>query len=85
MDKGGEERIDRVIATIIGRELDVDVMTVLSADSLRAEFGMDSVAAAGILFAIEEEFDISFERYELGKMQTVRDLRRALLSVIDRK
>jgi acyl carrier protein len=48
------EKITRLIAI----EMNVPEEVVRKAGSLRKELGMDSVAAASLLFAIEEEFSI---------------------------
>lgn len=50
---------------------------MLAAASLRLDLGMDSIAAANILFAIEEEFEISFEGVpvrRIDRLEEVADL-----------
>lgn len=71
------ERIREIIAV----ELQVDKSRVIPTASLRADLGMDSIAALNILFAAEEAFDLSAIDVKLlaniSTVQQVEDFLRA--------
>jgi acyl carrier protein len=62
------------IAKLIAIELNVEEDSVREAHSLRRELRMDSIAAANILFSIEDAFDISFENVDIKNVDTVDDI-----------
>ena len=58
--------IRSIIVKLIAIELDVDETAVATARSLRQDLAMDSVAAANLFFALEEEccVELNLERVE---------------------
>jgi acyl carrier protein len=63
------------IRDIIAVELQIDPSTVVTNARLRADLGMDSVAALNILFAAEETFGIAaIDVTELANVATVADV-----------
>lgn len=62
------------IRDIIAVELQVDPERVVADALLRADLGMDSIAALNILFATEETFGLpTIDVRNLGEVATVRD------------
>lgn len=70
----GEDAIVRIVAI----ELNASEADVRRVHSFRRDLKMDSVAAATILFSIEEEFGVSFEGVQVGKIDTLVELQRAI-------
>jgi acyl carrier protein len=64
------------IVRMIAIELSVDQEKVLAARSLRGDLGMDSIAAANLLFALEEELGVEFD--EIPEIDTVGQLESAV-------
>jgi acyl carrier protein len=54
-------------------ELKVDEADVVLAGSLRADLQMDSVAAANILFALEEDLGVEIDLGEVVSLDTLAD------------
>lgn len=70
MDDLGEQ-----IRDIIAVELQVDPGTIVPTALLRADLGMDSVAALNILFGVEEAFGLAaIDVTKLAKVATVADV-----------
>lgn len=67
----GEGEIVGTVIRLIGIELDVSEEEVRRAGSLRQDLKMDSVAAANLLFAIEEEYGIELELEKVESIDTV--------------
>jgi acyl carrier protein len=63
------ERICKVIAT--SKRISVDTVTI---DSGFEELGIDSMDAVEILFALENEFDISIPDEEVKTVRNVRQM-----------
>lgn len=61
-------------------ELKTSAEAVRGAGSLRGELGMDSIAVANILFALEEEFDCELDLDGVRRLDTVADIARVLAS-----
>ena len=55
---GGE--LHATIVRLLAAELGVPEQEVERAQSLRKDLGMDSIAAASLLFALEEELSVEF-------------------------
>ena len=63
------------IRDIIAVELQLDRAQILPEASLRADLGMDSIAALNILFAAEETFGLpAIDVKELANVTTVADV-----------
>ena len=63
------------IRDIIAVELQIDRGKVVPKASLRADLGMDSIAALNILFAAEETFGVpSIDVKELANVATVEEV-----------
>ena len=61
-------------------ELKATSEEVSAAGSLRGELGMDSIAVANILFALEEEFDCELDLDGVRRLDTVADIAQVLAS-----
>jgi acyl carrier protein len=64
------------VVRLIAIELGVSPAEVEGARSLRSDLGMDSIAAASLLFALEEEWRV--ELGELGEIDTIDQIEAAL-------
>jgi acyl carrier protein len=67
-----------VVVRLISVELKVTEERVRSASSFRHDLGMDSIAAANILFSLEEEYGIELE---LDNVESLDNLE-ALVAVV---
>lgn len=71
------------IRDIIAVELQVSRDRVVEDAVLRADLGMDSIAALNILFAAEEAFDLpTIDVRELVEVTTVRDAERMIQQLV---
>lgn len=70
------DEIRGVLVRLIAVELSVSEEKVQSARSLREDLGMDSIAAANLFFALEEELGI--ELPEVPHVETLDDLESAI-------
>jgi acyl carrier protein len=70
------------VADVVAIELRASVKEVLEVDSLRQRFRMDSIAAANILFAIEEVYSVSFELVESGNVDSVEAIVELLVQAL---
>ncbi|MDG2307366.1 MAG: acyl carrier protein [Candidatus Binatia bacterium] len=61
-------------------ELQATSEEVRAAGSLRTDLGMDSIAVANILFALEEEFDCELDLDGVRRLDTVADIAEVLAS-----
>ena len=62
------------IREILSVELQIDKERVIPDARLRADLGMDSIAALNILFAAQVEFEIeSIDETEIARLVTVAD------------
>ena len=69
------DTVSSKIREIISTELQIDAERVLPDASLRADLGMDSIAALNILFAAEEAFGIrSIDEGEIATVTTVSEV-----------
>lgn len=57
----------------------------ITADSTFAELGLDSLDAMNLLFALEEEFDVSIPDAEARAIRTVRDASEGVSRLLDAK
>jgi acyl carrier protein len=76
--------IDDTIVRLIAIEMKTSEDRVRHAGSLRKDLGMDSISAANILFAIEEEYGIELQLDRVAAVDSLVDLRSVLqLSLAD--
>jgi acyl carrier protein len=71
-----ESRIHDVVVRLLAVELAVSQERVLTARSLREDLGMDSIAAANLLFSLEEELGVEFD--EIPRIDTLAELESAV-------
>jgi len=65
------------VRSILATELQVDPERIVAGANLRADLGMDSVAALNVLFAAEETFGFEqIDPTELADVATVADIER---------
>ena len=66
--------IATVVVRLISVELKVAEDRVRSAASFRRDLGMDSIAAANILFSLEEEYGVELELDKVEDLDTLDEL-----------
>ncbi len=67
------------VRSILAIELQVEPERIVASANLRADLGMDSVAALNVLFAAEERFGFDqIDPTELADVATVADIERLL-------
>ena len=66
--------IAAVVVRLISVELKVAEDRVRSAASFRRDLGMDSIAAANILFSLEEEYGVELELDKVEDLDTLDEL-----------
>jgi acyl carrier protein len=79
-----EVLLDR-IRDAISRELEVPVSSLTENASLRNQYGLDSVAAVNIVFALETQLDIAIDIRKLASVDSIAELRDLLYSGILRR
>ncbi len=62
------------VVRVLAIELKASESEVRAASSLRKELGMDSIAVANVLYALEEEYDCELELDGVVRLDTVEDL-----------
>jgi acyl carrier protein len=71
------DRLSEQVRSILAVELQVEPGRVVPSANLRADLGMDSVAALNVLFAAEETFGFAqIDPTELADVATVADIER---------
>lgn len=71
------EATDAVVR-VLAIELRTDEHAVRAARSLRDELGMDSIAVANVLFALEDEYACELDVDRVRRLDTVADLAQML-------
>ncbi|MBM4268899.1 MAG: acyl carrier protein [Deltaproteobacteria bacterium] len=71
------DAVDTVVR-LIAIELEMPEDRVRSATSLRGELGMDSIAAANVLFAIEEELGVELVLEDVEHLDDVAEIARVV-------
>ncbi|MBM4242679.1 MAG: acyl carrier protein [Deltaproteobacteria bacterium] len=70
------------VVTQIALELGIELEVVRGAGSLRKEIGMDSVAAANILFALEARYGVEVDLDGALSVDSVEDVVELLLAAM---
>jgi acyl carrier protein len=70
-----------VLVRLLAVELSVTPEAILAAGSLREDVGMDSIAAASLLFSLEEELGVEFD--EIPRIDTLRELESAVREFLE--
>jgi acyl carrier protein len=76
-----DPRIREVLIRLLAIELGVPPDEIVAAGSLREDVGMDSIAAANLLFSIEEELGVEFD--EIPRIDTLEELEGAVREFLD--
>lgn len=63
-----------LIVRVIAIELETSEEEVRAAASLRSDLGMDSIAAANVLFSLEEELGVELDLDEVETLDSVADI-----------
>jgi acyl carrier protein len=71
-----DQRIDERLSRCILKELQLPTFTLLQSTRAFEVPGWDSLAHAGIIVAIEDEFGIRFKTRDVIAMESVGDLER---------
>jgi len=79
-----EVLLDKIRETI-SRELEIPISSLVDDASLRQQYGLDSVAAVNIVFALETQLGIEIDIRELATVDSISELRRFLYSGIHRQ
>jgi acyl carrier protein len=79
-----EVLLDKIRETI-SRELEIPISSLVDDASLRQQYGLDSVAAVNIVFALETQLGIEIDIRELAIVDSISELRRFLYSGIHRQ
>lgn len=69
-----------VVVRVLSVELEVSADEVRAARSLRNDLGMDSIAAANVLFHLEEEFGVELDLEAADRLDSLPEI----LQVVDR-
>jgi acyl carrier protein len=69
------EAVIHKIRSVISQELEVDLSSLLDNASLRKEYGLDSVAAVNIIFALEKDLGLEIDTRQLAHVDTIDDLK----------
>ena len=69
------EAVIQKIRSVISQELEVDPASLLDSASLREEYGLDSVAAVNIIFALEKDLGLEIDTKQLAHVDSIDDLR----------
>jgi acyl carrier protein len=72
------EPLLRKIRAAISHELEIPVESLTDDASLREEYGLDSVAAVNIVFALETELGVEIDIRRLAGIDSIDDLKRLL-------
>ncbi len=62
------------VARLVAIEMKTSEERVRRMRSFRSDLGMDSIAAANLLFAVEEEYGIELDPDELGRLDSLADV-----------
>jgi acyl carrier protein len=63
------------IRSVISQELEVDLNSLMDSASLRRDYGLDSVAAVNIVFALERDFGFEIDTKQLAHVDSIDDLK----------
>ena len=74
-----------VVVDALATELGVSAAKVRAARSLKKELGMDSIAAANVLFALEETFGVDLELDGADRLDSVDDIAAVVKRLIARR
>ena len=66
------------IRKLIADELEIPIQNILDNRSLRGEYGLDSVAAVNVIFALETQLGISVDVKDIVNVDTINDLRQLI-------
>lgn len=70
--------VEATVARLAAVEFKTDEARIRSAGSFRAEIGMDSISAANLLFAIEEEYGIELDADEVARLDSLAEVTAAV-------
>ena len=76
-----EVQVREVLIRLLAIELGVPPEEIVAAGSLREDVGMDSIAAANLLFSIEEELGVEFD--EIPRIDTLEELEGAIREFLE--
>jgi len=72
------EPLLRKIRAAISDELEIPAESLVDSASLREEYGLDSVAAVNIVFALETELGFEIDIRRLAGVDSIDDLKRLI-------
>lgn len=76
------EDIMKIARRAIADELEIHGDSLLDDASLRGEYGLDSVAAVNIIFAIESLLEVSLDPSDFAHIDSINDLRQAIYKLV---
>ena len=62
------------VIRLIAIELQISEAEVRQAQSLRTDLGMDSIAAANLMFALEEEYGVEISLDQVERLDTLPEI-----------
>lgn len=77
-----EAEIEETVARLVSVELRTGPDRVRAATSFRGQLGMDSISAANLLFAVEEEYGIELDPDEVARLDSLADVVAAVRRVL---
>ena len=72
------KKLIALVKEVVARELDLTADAIGNSKSLRAEYGLDSVAAVNIVFALENQLGVVIDMKALASVDCIDDLHRLL-------
>lgn len=71
---GAASDVESTIARLVAIEMKTTDARVRHVGSFRRELGMDSISAANLLFAVEEEYGVELDPDEVGRLDSLADV-----------
>lgn len=68
------ETLVEAIRAAISQELEIDPRSMVDDASLRREYGLDSVAAVNIVFALERDLGLEIDMKQLARIDSINEL-----------
>lgn len=64
-----------IVREVIAEELEIPLDSLSESRSLRLDYGLDSVAAVNVAFALETRLGIEIDIMQFASVDSIRDLR----------
>jgi acyl carrier protein len=67
-----------LVTKVVAEELEIPLGSLRETGSLRNDYGLDSVAAVNIIFALETKLGVTVDMRELASVDSIQDIRELL-------